>query len=229
MTAPVLSVSGLSKTYGPLAAIDSLDLSVEPGELIALIGHNGAGKTTLLDLVAGLLEPTQGEVMVTGAPAGSLEARRALSYVPDTPSLFEDLSLIEHARYVAGLHGVDDWEAEATELTTRLHLDARADDLPTQFSRGLRQKASLLLALIRPFQVLIVDEPMVGLDAPGRATFMELVNEATERDAAVLVSTHQLDFLESASRCVALRDGALIYDGPAMGLDAYGLIAGADG
>lgn len=229
MTATVLSVVGLSKNYGALAAIDSLDLSVLPGELIALIGHNGAGKTTLLDLTAGLLEPTEGEVKVNGAAAGSLEARRALSYVPDTPSLFEDLSLIEHARYIAGLHDVEDWEAGATELIMRLQLDGRAEDLPTQFSRGLRQKTSLLLALVRPFDVLIVDEPMVGLDAPGRATFMELVGEATERGAAVLVSTHQLDFLESASRCVALRDGALIYDGPAMGLDAYALIAGADG
>lgn len=221
-----LQTRELTKHYGELVALAPLNLTVEAGELVALLGRNGAGKTTLLDLISGLLEPSGGEVLVAGAATGSIEARRALSYVADTPALYDDLSLIEHARYIAGLHKSLEWEPRALELMERLWLSDRADDLPSQFSRGLRQKTSLILALIRPFSLLMFDEPFTGLDVGGRATLVELMEEARSNGAAVLVSTHQLDFVEQATRALVLQDGELIFDGPAKDLDAQGLLGG---
>ena len=112
------------------------------------------------------------------------------------------------------------------ELMERLRLSERADDLPSQFSRGLRQKASVILALIRPFSLLMFDEPFVGLDVGGRATLEELIVEAISGGATVMVATHQLDFTKKATRCLVLQDGELVYDGPAKGLDAHGFVGG---
>ena len=126
---------------------------------------------------------------------------------------WDDLSVEEHLEYVARLHGKKDWEPYAAELVTRLGLVNRVEDLPSTFSRGLRQKVSIALAFVRPFEVLLVDEPFVGLDVPGRQTLLELLDEAAGNGAAVLVSTHQVEYVSRASRCIGLRDGKLIYDG----------------
>ncbi len=183
------------------------------GELVALVGPNGAGKSTLLQLAVGLLEPTDGEVLVEGAPAGSLDARVVMSYVADHPSLYDDLSVNEHIEYVARMHGLDGRPESADELLAIFNLTDRANDLPARFSRGLRQKTAIVLALVRPFSVLLIDEPFVGLDPAGQSTLTDLLTAATEAGAAVVVATHQLGFLERATRCVALRDGVVIHDG----------------
>jgi ABC-type multidrug transport system ATPase subunit len=205
----------LTKDYGDLVALDALDLTVDAGELVVLVGHNGSGKTTFLRMAAGLLEPSSGTVTVAGHPAGSLAARAAACYVPDNPVLYDDLDVWEHVEYTARLHGVDDWEDGAEALLERLGLDGRAEDLPVTFSRGLRQKTSLALAFVRPFRVLLVDEPFVGLDAPGQATALDLLTEAAAGGAAVVVASHQLDVVARSTRCVALRDGVVVHDGPA--------------
>ena len=106
-----------------------------------------------------------------------------------------------------------------------LGLNERTDQLPTTFSRGLRQKASIAMAFIRPFDVLLVDEPFVGLDASGKAALMELLTEAHSAGRTLLVATHELSYLETVSRCVALRDGELIYDGASKGIDVLSLVS----
>jgi ABC-type multidrug transport system ATPase subunit len=211
----VLEATGVAKDYGDGLGLSPFDLAVDAGELVVLVGPNGAGKSTLLRLLAGLLEPTAGAVAVSGAPAGSLEARAATSWVPDAPVLYDDLSVDEHLEYVARLHGATGWEDHADELLATLHLTHRAEDLPVRFSRGLRQKVSLAVGLIRPFDLLLVDEPFVGLDLPAQAALVGLLGEAAGSGAAVVVSTHQLDLSERATRCVGLRDGERSYDGPA--------------
>ena len=221
---PVLEAEGLTKAYGDLIALEPLDLTVPEGQRLVLVGHNGSGKTTLLRMAAGLLEPSGGEVRIVGAPAGSLDARAAASYLPDTPVLYDDLSVLEHIEYVCRLHDADDWEERAVGLLAELGLTDRADDLPSRFSRGLRQKTAILLGLIRPFSVLLVDEPVVGLDPPGRAAFVDLVADASASGATVIVATHQLDYLRQADRCIALRDGAVVYDGPPGGVDVEALV-----
>ncbi len=214
MSAPALELTGVTKAYGDRVALDDISLSVTRGELIALIGANGAGKSTLLQLAVGLLDPTSGEVLVEGTTAGSLDARRSLSYVSDQPSLYDDLTVDEHIEYVSRLHGGPARPEAADQLLDLLHLTPRADDLPARFSRGLRQKTAIVLALVRPFSVLLVDEPFVGLDPAGQETLADLMTAAADAGCAVMVATHQLGFLERASRCIALRDGAIAYRGP---------------
>jgi ABC-2 type transport system ATP-binding protein len=209
----VLVADQLSKEYGDIVALSDFKLSVNPGELVALVGHNGSGKSTFLRLVAGLLEPTDGVLVVANAPAGSLKARSEVSFVPDQPVLYDDLSVNEHIEFTARLHGELDWPERADALLDLLGLTARADDLPSRFSRGLRQKTSLVLGLVRPFSILLVDEPFVGLDPHGQGALTELLVEAASAGAAVLVATHQLSFLENATRCVALRDGQTEFAG----------------
>jgi ABC-2 type transport system ATP-binding protein len=210
---PVLHAKEVAKDYGDGLGLNPLDLEIGPGELVMLVGPNGAGKSTFLRLVAGLLEPTTGEVLVDGAPAGSVEARAATSFIPDNPVLYDDLSVEEHLEYVARLHGVDEWRGRGEGLLDRLALTDRAYDLPSRFSRGMRQKTSLAVGLVRPFSLLLVDEPFVGLDAPTQASLVEILDEAAKEGAALLVSTHQLDLVERATRCVAVRDGEVAYDG----------------
>lgn len=222
----VLATSRLGKDYGDGFGLQPVDLSLGPGELVVLVGPNGAGKSTLIGLCAGLLEPTEGEVRVGGEPAGSLGARTATSYLPDTPVLYDDLSVDEHLEYVARLHGVDDWRPLADDLLEHLDLVARADDLPSRFSRGMRQKVSLALALVRPFELLLVDEPFVGLDAPSQATLVELLLAAVADGATALVSTHQLDLADEAGRCLGLRDGELVHDGPSSRAQVLSLVTG---
>jgi len=210
---PALRAHGLGRSYDGFIALGSFQLEVGSGELVALVGPNGAGKTTFLTLAAGLLEPTSGSVLVEGAPAGSLDARRALSYLPDTPVFYEDLSVAEHLGYVAALHGVGDAGPRINSLLQRLGLEEWRESLPAELSHGTRQKASIALALVRPFSVLIADEPFDGLDPPSRAALFELLAEARTGGAAIVVSTHRPDVIAKASRCVAIRDGRLEYDG----------------
>jgi ABC-type multidrug transport system ATPase subunit len=210
-----LDVAGVAKDYGDGMGLSPIELVVQPGELVMLVGPNGAGKSTFLGLCAGLLESNEGHAYVLGNPVGSQDARVATSYLPDTPVLYDDLSVNEHIEYVARLHGTQEWEEYADDLLEMFNLTERADDLPNRFSRGLRQKTSLILGLIRPFSLLLVDEPFVGLDTPGQETLVEVLADVAEQGAAVVVSTHQLDLTSVATRCIGLQDGTLEYDGVA--------------
>jgi ABC-2 type transport system ATP-binding protein len=223
MTA-ALSTHQLAKDYGDRPALEPLDLEVPEGEHVALVGHNGSGKTTLLRMAAGLLDPSAGEARIMGHVSGSLEARRSLSWLSDTPTFYDDLSLWEHLEYVGRLHGVAEWQGKAGELLERLQLGARRDDVPTTFSRGLRQKAAIALGMVRPFDVLLVDEPFVGLDSNGKATLLELLDEAAQVGATLLVATHELAFVGRVGRLLALRDGALVFDGPPADADVHTLV-----
>jgi ABC-2 type transport system ATP-binding protein len=220
-----LWAAGLTKEYGDLPALAPLDLAIPLHQSVVLIGHNGSGKTTFLRMAAGLLDPTDGIVELNGHPVGSIEARAAVSYVSDNPTFYEDLSVWEHLEYVARLHGRANWEQDAADLLGRLGLYERADDLPVTFSRGLRQKTALALGLIRPFELLLIDEPFVGLDASGRMALLELLDETRDQGSALVVATHELEFVQRVSRCVALRDGELAYDGTTEGIDVLSLVS----
>lgn len=225
---PALDAVAVSKEYGHAPALRELSLSVAAGDRVALIGHNGSGKTTLLRIVAGLLEPSTGSVSVYGAATGSLEARASLSYISDQPTFYDDLSIWEHLEYVSRLHGVTDWEQHAADLLGHLGLFERADDMPHRFSRGLKQKAAIALGFVRPFDLLVVDEPFVGLDAAGRDALLALLVDASDHGATVIVATHELSFVHSVDRIVALRDGSLVHDGPITGIDVDRLVRTED-
>lgn len=207
-----LHTEELTKTYGERPALEPLTLEVPDGQHVALVGHNGSGKTTLLKMAAGVLDPTAGRVAVCGHPAGSLEARRALSWIADTPTFYDDLSVWEHLEYVARLHGVAEWQARAEHLLDLMAIAHRRDDIPTSFSRGLRQKAAIALACVRPFRILLVDEPFVGLDTAGKEALLALFDEVATDGATLVVATHELSFLDRVDRVLELRDGHLVHD-----------------
>ncbi|MET0728810.1 MAG: ABC transporter ATP-binding protein [Acidimicrobiales bacterium] len=224
-TDPILIAERATKTYADLVALAPLNLAVPPGQMVALVGHNGSGKSTFLRLAAGLLELTDGSITIAGEPAGSSTARAAVSFLPDEPVLYDDLSVREHLAYVAALHGVDLEADVLDELIARVELSHRADDLPARFSRGLRQKTSIALGLIRPFELLLVDEPFVGLDATGKQALLGILDELHADGAAVVVATHDPSFVERADRCVALRDGEVVHDGPATASEVLQLVS----
>ena len=225
---PALHVDDVSKTYGDAPALNPLTLSIAKGERVALIGHNGSGKTTLIRIAAGLLDATSGTVRLNGHDAGSLPARASLSFIADQPTFYDDLTLWEHLEYVARLHGVDEWEQTAADLLGHLGLYDRADDMPNRFSRGLKQKSAIALGFIRPFDLLLVDEPFVGLDASGKEALLELLADASENGATVVVATHELSFVHTVERIIALRDGRLVYDGNTAGINVDGLVRTED-
>ena len=219
-----LSTRQLTKSYGDRPAIEPLTLTIESGAKVALVGHNGSGKTTLMKMAAGLLDPTGGSVQIGRHAAGAQEARRLLSWLSDMPTFYDDLSLWEHLEFVARLHGVTEWEDSAEELLDQIGLTSRRDDIPTTFSRGLRQKAAITLAFIRPFKLMLVDEPFVGLDEPGKQALLRLFDAASSRGATLLIATHELTFVKQVGRLLALRDGELIYDGAPSDTDVHTLV-----
>jgi len=206
----------LRRTYGEVVALDQLDLEVAHGECVALVGHNGSGKTTTLRLVAGLLEPTNGDVIVAGDNMRLDRARAALAFVPDNPLLYGDLTVREHLELIGLAHGMGGGlDDRVTGLLDRLDLTGRQEFLPGQLSRGLRQKTQLACALVRPFHVIVLDEPVVGLDPPSQQTLHELLHKAKQDGAAILLSTHQLPFAAGlADRAVVLHEGRVVEEGP---------------
>lgn len=226
--AAALHVKDVSKSYGTAPALDPITLEIAEGERIALIGHNGSGKTTMMRIAAGLLEATSGSVSICGNKAGTLPARASLSFIADQPTFYDDLTLWEHMEYVARLHGVKEWEQTAADLLGHLGLYERADEMPNRFSRGLKQKSAIALGFIRPFDLLLVDEPFVGLDASGKEALLELLSSASDNGSTVVVATHELSFVHTVKRVIALRDGRLVYDGPTDGIDVDRLVRTED-
>jgi len=222
---PAIRTDGLTKSYGDRPALEPTTLTVAAGERVAIVGHNGSGKTTLMKMLAGLMDATDGSAFVFGNLAGTSDARRLVSWLSDTPTFYDDLSLDEHLEYVARLHGVADWQPRADELAAAVGLTERRSDLPTTFSRGLRQKAAICLALVRPFKVLLVDEPFVGLDQAGKRVFIDLITRL-DASSTVMIATHELGFVDRVGRIIALHDGAISFDGPSTGVDLEELVRG---
>ena len=220
-----LIAHNVAKDYGDGPALYPLSLRIEEHEKVALIGHNGSGKTTLLRMATGLLEPASGSITVFGQEPGSMDARSKLSYLADTPTFYDDLSVWEHLEYTSRLHNMGMWEQKAADLLGQLGIYDRADDLPTRFSRGLKQKAAIAIAFIRPFELMLVDEPFVGLDADGKEALLDLFDQASAEGAALVVATHELSFVSRTARTIALRDGSLVFDGESSQAEARGLVA----
>ena len=144
----------------------------------------------------------------------ALSAHQLTKTYGDTPVFYDDLTVWEHLEYIARLHDTEGWDSHAVELLEMVGLSDRADQLPITFSRGLRQKAAIALAFVRPFELMLVDEPFVGLDQSGKEALLELFRRAHEDGATLVVATHELTTVKEAERVIALRDGTIIFDGP---------------
>ena len=213
MPPAAIEATGIAKFYGDAPALEPLDLRVDFGQRISLIGHNGSGKTTLLRMLVGMLQPSEGSATIAGHAVGSLAARTSISYLADQPVFYDDLTVWEHLEYIARLHGTENWEQQAVDLVDMVGLTPRIDDLPMTFSRGLKQKAAIAMAFVRPFDVMLIDEPFVGLDRTGREALLELLKLAHGDGATLVVATHELSSVKESSRLIALSGGSLVFDG----------------
>jgi ABC-2 type transport system ATP-binding protein len=212
-----LVLEDLTKVFAK-PAVDHLSLRVRAGELYALLGPNGAGKTTTLRMVAGLLKPTSGSIRVFGvdALADPAAAKQLIAWAPDEPMLYDRLTPMEYLEFVAGLWGVEPDLAipRAEELLTWLGLwDNRAERCEG-FSRGMKQKTALAGALIHDPQLLILDEPLTGLDAAVARQVKDLLQERVKSGATVILTTHILEVAERmADRIGIIQNGRLVADG----------------
>ena len=211
MASPLLA-RGLTRRYGSLLAVDGLDLEVCPGEILGFLGPNGAGKTTTLRMCAGLLLPDAGAVTIAGAPLARepRAARARLGFVPDRPFLYEKLTGAEFLELVGALYDVAPTRVRerAGALAGRLELTPALGDLIASYSLGMRQKISLIAALLHDPPLLMLDEPLVGLDPLAARTLKDLLRERAARGAGVLVSTHLLEVAERlCDRVVILHRG----------------------
>jgi ABC-2 type transport system ATP-binding protein len=214
---PALRLRGLRKSFGR-PAVDGLDLTVRRGELYALLGPNGAGKTTTLRMVTGLLAPDAGSVEVLGIDMARdpAAAKRGMAYLPDDPLLYGKLKPTEYLEFVAGLWGIGAGDAEprARRLLDWLDLTRHAHELTEGFSRGMKQKLALAGALIHAPQLLILDEPLTGLDAAAARQVKDLLLSHVEQGGSVILTTHILDVAERlAQRIGIIRQGRLIAEG----------------
>jgi ABC-2 type transport system ATP-binding protein len=212
----MLEVIDLTKRFDGRVAVDALGFRVLGGEILGLVGPNGAGKTTTLRCITGILAPDTGSIRIAGIEIAerAVEAKRRLALVPDEPHLFARLSVWEHLELSARLYGVADWQPLARELLERLELTERRDTLAEALSRGMRQKVAVASALIHGPRLLMLDEPLVGLDPRGiRTLFAALKRHAAEGNAVVM-SSHLLGQIEShCTRFLILRDGSKLFHG----------------
>ncbi|MCP4498698.1 MAG: ABC transporter ATP-binding protein [Deltaproteobacteria bacterium] len=215
---PLLQLSGLGRRYGERWGIRNLNASLEAGEVVGFLGPNGAGKTTTIKMIAGLLVPSEGHVVIDGNDVmkESELAKEQLSYIPDRPSIPPRLSARELLEYIAGLHGLDGDVVNRAGIPAlaRFGLEGREDDLLGIYSHGMRQRALLAAAWMRNPKVWLVDEPMVGLDPQGARLVKQTLRQAADKGATVLLSTHSLDVAEEiCDRVLVLRQGELVAQG----------------
>lgn len=206
----MIQVKSLSKFYGDLAAVRDLDFTVAPGEVLGLVGPNGAGKTTTLRCLAGIINPTEGRVVVAGVSMDSdpVAAKRRLAFIPDEPHLFEYLSVAEHLTFVARLYGVADADSRAEQLLTELELAGKKDALPGELSRGMRQKLAIACGLLHDPAVVILDEPLTGLDPAGIRRMKGTIRARAAAGCAAILSSHLLHLVEEVcDRVLVLRAG----------------------
>ena len=181
----------VTKQFYERYAVKDLSIEIPPGTWCLVLGPNGSGKTTLLSLAAGLQEPTEGKVHIGAHIAGSRDAREEVAYFSDSPAFYSDLSVAEHIDYLAGLYESDEVADRAVELVDVFGLSSRADDLPSSFSRGMKQKTALALSLARPASVFLLDEPTRGLDVKGTETLVALLTEYHATGASIITITHE--------------------------------------
>ncbi|HEX6132957.1 MAG TPA: ABC transporter ATP-binding protein [Longimicrobiales bacterium] len=229
----MIRLEGVSKRYGRFTAVHPIDLDVRPGELYGFLGPNGAGKTTTIRMVTGVLRPTGGRIFIGGHDMldDPVSAKRHIGYIPDRPSLYEKLTGAEFLRFVSGLWGRDGVAADrrASELLDLFELTAWRDTLVESYSHGMRQKLLIASALVHAPDVIIVDEPMVGLDPKAARLIKDLLRAFADQGGTVFLSTHTLEVAEAlCDRIAILHQGAIRASGTMQDLRAEAA-AGAAG
>lgn len=217
-TPNMLELTGIVKRYGDFAAVNGLDLRVPRGEIFGFLGPNGAGKTTTIRMIAGVLEPTEGSIVIGGYDLEThpMQAKSRIGYIPDRPFLYEKLSGGEFLRFVSGIWGKDEPASEerADGLLEIFNLLEWKHELIETYSHGMRQKLLITSALIHQPELIVVDEPMVGLDPRSARILKDLFRVYVERGGTVFLSSHTLEIVEAVcDRIAIIREGVIIAKG----------------
>jgi heme ABC exporter ATP-binding subunit CcmA len=216
----LLDARGLQRSFGRVRILRGLDLSLRPGESLAIIGPNGAGKTTLLRLIAGLLRPDAGEIRILGQSlrVGAHTVRSAVGFVSHQTLLYDDLTLVENLAFTARLYGLDRPVETAVAALAAAGLADRRSERPRSLSRGLQQRAAVARALLHAPRLILMDEPFTALDATAAQRLRDDLRFRLSRDAGLVLVTHQLaDAWELASRVAVLIQGQWVADEPRSG------------
>jgi ABC-2 type transport system ATP-binding protein len=204
----MIELRGVTKYFGNKCAVDHLDLTVQAGELYAFLGPNGAGKTTTIKMICGLLAPTSGSVRVGGHDASSRESRQLLGYVPDQPYLYDKLTGREFLKFVVEMYGMDNSRAQdrIEELIETFEMAPFIDDLCENYSQGMKQRVVFASALVHNPKVLVVDEPLVGLDPRSARIVKNMFLSQARAGATVLMSIHLLAIAEQLADTIGIVD-----------------------
>ena len=194
----MIDITQLVKVYDGFRAVDGLSLRVETGQILGLVGPNGAGKTTTLRCLAGIIPPTSGHITIAGFDLHThpIEARQRLAFVPDEPHLFDHLTALDHLTLFARLYGVTDGPTRAETLLEEAELVDQRLSFPSELSRGMKQKLIVACALLHRPEVLVLDEPLTGLDPAAMRRMKRTVRDTAAAGASVIVSSHMLQLVE---------------------------------
>ena len=210
----MIELTNLTKRYGGFTAVNAINLEVPRGELFGFLGPNGAGKTTTLRMIAGILRPTAGSVRIAGVDlaADPIAAKSRLGFIPDRPFIYEKLTGAEFLRFVAGLYNQEGPQVEhrARELLALFDLEDWRDELVESYSHGMRQKLIISSAFVHRPEVIVVDEPMVGLDPKAARILKDLFREYTRRGQTIMMSTHTLEVAETMCDRIGIIQGGVI-------------------
>jgi ABC-2 type transport system ATP-binding protein len=212
----MIEVEELTKRYGGFTAVSALSFCVRPGEVLGLVGPNGAGKTSTLRCMAGVIPMSSGVVRIAGTSldADPVAAKRALAFFPDEPRLFEYLTVRQHLAFVARIYGVGPYEDLARRLLGELELADKADVLPGELSRGMKQKLVIACGLLHSPKVMFFDEPLTGLDPLGIRRMKDSIIRRAREGAAIVLSSHLLHLLEEVcTHVLILKKGVKVADG----------------
>ena len=210
----MIKLTNLTKRYGSFTAVNAIDLEVPRGELFGFLGPNGAGKTTTLRMIAGILRPTSGSVQIGGIDISvdPIAAKSKLGFIPDRPFIYEKLTGAEFLRFVAGLYDQEGAHVEhrARELLALFDLEEWRDELVESYSHGMRQKLIISSAFVHRPEVIVVDEPMVGLDPKAARILKDLFREYTRRGHTIMMSTHTLEVAQALCDRIAIIQAGVI-------------------
>lgn len=210
----MLEVKNLTKKYGDLTAVNDISFNINSGEIVGLLGPNGAGKSTTIKCIIGLLRKNQGNILINGHDNKSKKAKENFAYIPEMPQLYDRLTVWEHFRFVAQAYKIKDFEERALQLMERFDLTDKKDDLSKELSKGMKQKVSIISALIIDPELYLFDEPMIGLDPKAIRETKLIFSELADAGKSVFISTHLLDSIEKiCNKILVMKDGHIIARG----------------
>ncbi|GAA0108464.1 MULTISPECIES: ABC transporter ATP-binding protein [Clostridium] len=210
----MLEVKNLSKSFKKNKAIDNISFKLNTGEISILCGPNGAGKTTTLKCILSLLRKDSGDILIDGKSTKDRTIRENLAYIPETPDLYNLLTVWEHFKFIALAYKIKDWTSKADELMNAFNLANKKDSLAKDLSKGMKQKVSIIMALIHDPSIILIDEPFVGLDPNGIKEFREILSKIKSLGKTILVSTHILASMEEISdTMILMKEGKIVDSG----------------